>query len=290
MILSMTGYGKASETINEKKLTVEIRSVNNKYLDVNLRLPGIYKEKELELRNYLNKSINRGKVDFSIFIEGNTSDKIHQINQELVESYYNSLVKIANKVNVDSKENLFAIAMKMPDVLKTEYANLDEEEWEKVIKLIEKAIENFTVFRQSEGEALEQDILERINKIKNLTTETEQFESERIENIKDKIYKNLKEQVKDKVDENRFEQELIYYLEKFDTTEEKVRLKKHCEYFTETAQAEINQGKKLNFISQEIGREVNTLGSKANHHQIQKIVINMKDELEKIKEQILNVL
>lgn len=291
MIQSMTGYGKHVEDINNKKVTVEIKSLNSKGLDLNVRIPSFYREKELDLRTLVGNKLTRGKVDFSIHIDIPAENKKQTINQEVVKSYFNDLSLISNDLNLEMKPQLFELAMKLPDVLSSQKEELDPKEWNEIVKIIENAIINFQEFRSQEGAVLENEISSRINNILNLLTLVEPFEQERIDYVRNKMTTALEEKIVSvSIDKNRLEQELIYFIEKLDITEEKVRLKGHCDYFLEVISKEKNQGKKLGFISQEIGREINTLGSKANHQEMQKIVVQMKDELEKLKEQILNTL
>lgn len=291
MIQSMTGYGKHVEDINNKKVTVEIKSLNSKNLDLNVRMPSFYREKELELRTFVGNKLTRGKVDFSIYVDLPAETKKQTINKEVVESYFSDLTTLSEGLNLDMKPQLFQLAMKLPDVLSTEKEELDPKEWEEVIKVVENAVTKFQEFRKQEGEVLENEISSRIHNILSLLKQVEPFEQERIDYVRNKMATALEEKITNaSIDKNRFEQELIYFIEKLDITEEKVRLKGHCDYFLEVIKKEESQGKKLGFIGQEIGREINTLGSKANHQEMQKIVVQMKDELEKLKEQILNTL
>ena len=288
MIQSMTGYGKASGEFESKKITVEVKSVNSKYLDVNFRLPTTYREKEFDIKKMLNTAVERGKVDFSIFIE-DSNPKTYTINANVIESYFNELLEIASRNGIQDKSSLFELATKMPEALSTSRAELSEEEWDFATRIIQEALINFNSFRNSEGQSLFEDMDLRRTTILDLLQQVEQYEQERVDRVREKIAQKL-EELSQEVDRNRLEQELIYYIEKLDVSEEKVRLKTHCDYFVEIMQKPTSEGKKLGFISQEIGREINTLGSKANHAEIQKIVVEMKDNLEKIKEQMLNVL
>lgn len=291
MLISMTGFGKASKEIGSKKITVEIKSLNSKQLDVFSRIPGYYKEKEIEVRNLISKKLSRGKVEFNMYAEVSGTDSNSIVNEEIVKSYYNQLTKISSDLGLEREQDLLQTIMRLPDTLKTEREELDDEEWNEVLVGIKKAIDELIEFRTQEGKVLEQDITERVKKISQLLTKVEPLEKQRLEKVKERLRSNLTELTeKENLDENRFEQELIFYLEKLDITEEKVRLKNHCDYFLETTKTNEPVGKKLGFISQEIGREINTLGSKANDSDMQKIVVLMKDELEKIKEQLLNVL
>lgn len=288
---SMTGFGKATNEITGKKITVEIRSLNSKQLDLNLRIPYLYKEKELELRTEIAKQIERGKVDVSVFTESTQETVPTTLNKSLAKAYYNELKSLSQELN-DTNDNLLSLVVKMPDVLKAERetVELDENEWKEVKATINKAIEAFQKFRIDEGNTLAKEFQSRISKIDSLLKEVISLDEQRVETIKKRIKNNLAEVIDvNKIDQNRFEQELIYYIEKLDITEEKLRLKTHLDYFTSTM-LELGSGRKLGFISQEIGREINTIGSKANDASMQKLVVQMKDELEKIKEQLLNVL
>jgi uncharacterized protein (TIGR00255 family) len=288
----MTGFGKATLEMENKKVSIEIKSLNSKQLDINTRIPNLYKEKDLVLRNEIKNQLERGKVELSIFIESVGTDKETKINKPIVEAYYQQLTELSSELGIPmDQEPILQTIVKLPDALKTEHQELDEEEWNQIFIGFKSAVADLNSFRTQEGEALEEDIFERISNIEKLLEAVPQFEANRIETVKTRINDNLNDFVeKQNVDKNRFEQEIIYYLEKLDITEEKVRLANHCKYFIETAQNGNSIGKKLGFIAQEIGREINTLGSKANDSDIQKIVIQMKDELEKIKEQLLNVL
>lgn len=283
----MTGFGKADASVKNKHISVEVRSLNSKGLDVNTRMPGLYREKELFIRNLLVEKLERGKIDLSINVESSEGIKGTQINRSVVKNYYSQLKSIAKELK-EEQDDFLEIIMRLPEVLKTEREEFNETEWKQVLKLIEAAIKNMDGFRVREGKVLENDLRKRIDLILKALIIVE--EADRIAPIREKIKKSIEELVaKDKIDTNRFEQELIYYIEKLDITEEKVRLKTHCDFFLNTMN-EKSTGKKLGFISQEIGREINTIGSKANDAGIQKIVVQMKDELEKIKEQLNNVL
>lgn len=288
---SMTGFGKAVNEITGKKVTVEIRSLNSKQLDLNLRIPYLYKEKELELRTEISKQLERGKVDVSIFTESTQETIPTTLNKTLAKAYYQELKSLSEELNT-GKEDLLSLVVRMPDVLKAERetVELDENEWNEVRTTVNKAIEAFQKFREDEGKTLEKEFNSRIGIIEKLLSEVVKLDDARIANIKNRITNNLQEVIDAaKIDQNRFEQELIYYIEKLDITEEKLRLKTHLDYFINTMK-EPASGRKLGFISQEIGREINTIGSKANDAGMQKMVVQMKDELEKIKEQLLNVL
>ncbi len=291
MTKSMTGFGKSVTEIPGKKVTVEVRSLNSKALDLNLRLPYIYKEKELELRSEISKQIERGKVDLTIFTESTQETLPIAINKTLAKTYYKELKALSEELK-ETNANLLPLILKMPEVLKAERetAELDPLEWEQVKTTVNTAIEAFQKFRSDEGKILAEEFKTRITIIYNLLTDVVSMDASRIENVRTRIKNNIAELVeKEKIDENRFEQELIYYIEKLDITEEKLRLKTHLDYFRNTM-IEPSSGRKLGFISQEIGREINTIGSKANDAGVQKLVVQMKDELEKIKEQLLNVL
>jgi uncharacterized protein (TIGR00255 family) len=288
---SMTGFGKATSEIPGKKVTVEVRSLNSKQLDLNLRLPYLYKEKELELRADISKQIERGKVDISVFTESTLDILPVSINKKLAKTYYNELKSLSEELD-EVNPNLLALVVKMPDVMKAEreIVELDEEEWTQVKTTVDKAIEAFQKFRSDEGSTLSNEFSNRIGLIDKLLAEVIIMDAPRVEKIRTRINNSLAEAIeKEKIDQNRFEQELIYYIEKLDITEEKLRLKTHIDYFINTMN-EPSSGRKLGFITQEIGREINTIGSKANDATVQKLVVQMKDELEKIKEQLLNVL
>ena len=285
MVQSMTGYGKAVTELPQKKVTVEIKTLNSKNLDLNVRVPSAYREKELAVRSKLSKQLVRGKVDFSIFIEVTGDETTTVINKEVVNNYIDQLRGIA----VTSPENTLEIAMRLPDALKTERQEFDKTEWVEIEKTIDLAIKEVKKFRADEGAVLANDFNNRITTIQKLSEEVLVLDKERMTLVRERIEKAVAD-LKQNVDENRFEQELIYYLEKLDITEEKVRLKNHLDYFLQELSGDVSNGKKLAFISQEIGREVNTTGSKSNFAPMQKVVVQMKDELEKIKEQLLNVL
>lgn len=281
----MTGYGKEVVQLPSKTITIEIKSLNSKGLDLNTRVPSAYREKELEIRDLLAKSLQRGKVDFSLYIEVTGEEVTTQLNEGVVKQY---IKQLANVVNGDPVE-LLKMAVRMPDALKTEREEIDEKEYKAILKGIDKALEAINEYRTDEGLVLENDFLERSKTISKLLEEVIALDPERIDGVKERLRKAVAD-LKEKVDENRFEQELIYYLEKYDITEEKVRLKNHLDYFEESLKSHDSNGKKLGFITQEIGREINTIGSKANYAPMQQVVVQMKDELEKIKEQALNVL
>lgn len=287
----MTGFGKASCVFKSKNITVELRSVNSKQLDINTRMPGFYKEKELEIRNEISKQVERGKVDFYITVEQSESDRPAQINQGIVKEYFNQLKAIAEDLNLPINEQLLLTTLRLPETLKTETQSLSNEEWTSLLACIQQALASFVSFRMQEGSVLATDIKKRVELIETNLNSIKPFEKPRIERIRERLEKNMNEFLPAaSIDANRLEQEIIYFLEKLDITEEKVRLRNHCEYFLKTMQEEVSTGRKLGFIAQEMGREINTIGSKANDSDIQKMVVMMKDELEKIKEQLMNVL
>lgn len=291
MIKSMTGYGIATNEAGNTKYTVEIKSLNSKFLELSLRLPKSFSEKEFQLRNECSKQIERGKVNLSINVEqANSVVKAAGIDADLLKNYYTQLKKVSEELN-EPATNLLQLALGLPEVVKYEEDTVSEEEWKIVEKTFKQALAAFQQFRGDEGNVLEQDIKYRIGVIlKNLEL-VEVEEPKRIPVIKERLNQFLSDAVgREIIDQNRFEQELIYYIDKLDITEEKIRLKSHCDYFIETLKNADANGKKLGFISQEIGREINTLGSKANDANMQKLVVGMKEELEKIKEQLLNVL
>ncbi|MFH1005728.1 MAG: YicC/YloC family endoribonuclease [Bacteroidota bacterium] len=289
MIKSMTGFGKAEVSLKNKNVTIEIRSLNSKQMDINMRALDVYREKELALRSLLAENLIRGKIDLNITLEITNEKKDVNINRVLVKKYHKELKSLAKELSDESK-NLLPLILSLPDIMKIEKEKINEKEWKQIMSGTEKAIGQLEQFRITEGKALEKDLQTRIDIIQKLLSEIEILDKERIPSVKERLKKNISDLLsQEKIDENRFEQELIYYIEKFDITEEKVRLKTHCEYFFKTMN-ENECGKKLGFISQEIGREINTIGSKANDADIQKIVVQMKDELEKIKEQLNNVL
>lgn len=287
----MTGYGKAVKELPNKKVTVEIKSLNSKQLDLAMRVPGFYREKELDIRSYLAGRIGRGKVDFAMFCESQQAERVARIDADAVKLYYQQLSAIKEQNGMPGETDFMRIIMSLPDVVKVEQPELDEKEWESVMECVREAVDNFISFREQEGRALAKDLLSHVDLIEKYSLDVPQYEKERVEKIRTRIQSNLDEIIaKDKVDQNRLEQELIYYIEKLDINEEKVRLANHIKYFRETTDNDADAGKKLGFIAQEMGREINTLGSKANQAEMQRLVVKMKDELEKIKEQVLNVL
>ena len=286
MIQSMTGFGKASLQLPTKKITVEVKSLNSKGLDLNTRIPSVYREMELMLRNQIAQQLERGKIDFSLFIEVTGEETSSKVNAPIVKAYIAQMQQILP--NADATE-LMKMAVRMPDTLKTERDEINEDEWKQIQTVITEALVNINSFRADEGKSLEKEFTFRIRNIRQYLGQAITLDPERIQNIKDKLHTAITE-LQVNVDENRFEQELIYYLEKLDVTEERVRLNNHLDYFLETVNGSEANGRKLGFITQEMGREINTLGSKSNHAGMQKLVVMMKDELEKIKEQVLNVL
>jgi len=285
MIQSMTGYGKSVLQFPTKKISLEIKSLNSKNLDLNTRMPSVYREKELHIRKLIASHLVRGKVDFSLYLEITGEETTSKVNKPVVKTYMQQLKDV---VDGDETE-LLKMAVRFPDALSTERDDIDADEWKQIEDGIKATLEKIKDYRLQEGKALESDFNDRIKNIDDLLEQVIAIDPERIENVRERLRKGIAD-IKEKVDENRFEQELVYYIEKFDITEEKVRLHNHLEYFVKSLNSADSNGKKLGFIGQEIGREVNTIGSKANYAPMQKLVVQMKDELEKIKEQLLNVL
>lgn len=291
MIKSMTGYGKSIVETPQKKITVEIKSLNSKQLDLNTKVPWLYKEKELEIRNTISQLLERGKIDFSIYFDILEDEGIPVINKTIVKSYFRQLRELAAEIDINIDDQIMPIIMRLPDTLKTEKPEVPEDEWKTVKENIIESVKVLDIYRAEEGRSIEADLRKRVSGILDSLAEVEKFESGRTDKVREKLWAILSENNgTENIDKNRFEQELIFYLEKFDINEEKVRLRKHCEYFLETIDTPAPNGKVLSFITQEIGREINTLGSKANDASIQKLVVRMKDELEKIKEQTNNIL
>jgi uncharacterized protein (TIGR00255 family) len=290
MLKSMTGYGKAECELSQKKVTIEIKSLNSKQMDLNTRISLLFREKDLEIRRELSDKLIRGKVDFILYTESLGDESATKINAGIVRSYYKQMEEISASLNIPLNNNILQTILTLPEVVKNEREELDEQEWKNILGKISEAIVLLDHFRIQEGAVLKQDLVSNIQSITSLLSEVDQYEDERVTRIKEKIYEGLKDISIEQVNENRLEQEMIFYLEKMDVNEEKVRLLNHCNYFLETLELDEPVGKKLGFIAQEIGREVNTLGSKANHMEMQKLVIRMKDSLERIKEQLLNVL
>ncbi len=291
MIQSMTGYGKATVVFGEKKVDVEIKSLNSKALDLTMRVAPLYREKEIEIRGLIAKALERGKVDFCLYIEKDDAQVAAPINQALFGNYYNQIQALSKNLGIPVPEDWFSTILRLPDVMsKTEVPQLSEEEWKVVKAGIEEAIQHLVEFRKQEGASLEKKFTEKVDNIENLLHSIEPYEKSRVEKIKGRIIDGLKQLPEASYDQNRLEQELIYYIEKLDISEEKQRLANHLKYFRETMAEGHGQGKKLGFIAQEMGREINTTGSKSNLAEMQNIVVKMKDELEQIKEQVLNVM
>ncbi|MES2556803.1 MAG: YicC/YloC family endoribonuclease [Bacteroidota bacterium] len=288
MVLSMTGYGKAAGTFEGKKIVVEIRSLNSKSLDLNLRLMPLYREKELDLRAIIGEHLDRGKVEVSVSLENSGDSKNYTINRELAQAYYNDIKAVAQAVGEEPKD-LMAIVMRMPEIFTNEKEQLSEDEGLFLNQLVHEACEQLITFRKQEGDQLKRDFEQNIQRINELLDEVPQYESVRIDIVRERMRTSLEKISNTAVDDNRFEQELIFYIEKMDISEEKMRLSNHLNYFVDTMEVPLC-GKKLGFITQEIGREINTLGSKSYHVEMQKLVVEMKDHLEKIKEQVLNTL
>ncbi len=290
MIQSMTGYGKKTIQLSTKKITLEVKSLNSKNLDLNVRIPGYYKEKELEVRKTISTHLKRGKIDFSLYVEMTADESSTSINSALVKEYMQQLRNIVQSGNTNDVE-LLQMAVRMPDALRTEREELDEGEWKLISEGIHEVIEKLIDYRTEEGKAMEADFKSRIDTIKSLLEEVINLDEERLQGIRTRLENTVEEiRAKNQLDQNRFEQEVLFYLEKLDINEEKVRLNSHLEYFEKTLNSPESNGKKLGFITQEMGREINTTGAKANFAPMQKVVIQMKNELEQIKEQVLNVL
>ena len=294
MLKSMTGYGRITRVLGDKKISCEIKSLNSKQIDINFKLPANYREYELEYRSLIAKYIVRGKVDVVVAVEEDSLKTRPLIHKSVITAYYEQIKNISNDISIPEpcSDNWFRILLSMPDVYQTDTVSASNEDSAEILSVVKDSLLVFDKFRQQEGDTLEVFLKERIKRISLLLAEVDKYEKERVQRIKERILDELKQlsAKSDIIDQNRLEQEMIFYIEKLDISEEKSRLKCHLEYFVNTIDAEQNQGKKLGFISQEIGREINTLGSKSNHSEIQKIVVMMKDELEQIKEQVLNVL
>lgn len=286
MIYSMTGFGKATVQLPLKKITVEIKSLNSKNLDLSVRLPQGYKEKELEMRNIVAQYLERGKIECLVYVEVTGEETSATINVPIVKGY---IAQMQNIIPDADATELMKMAVRMPDALKVERCEVDEQEWEEIVQVLKVALKNINEFRKQEGEKLGVDFQQHIQNIKTYLQDISYYEEERIVNVKARLLQNLKE-LEVNIDESRYAQEVVYYIEKLDVNEEKVRLTNHLDYFVETLHTPENSGRKLGFIAQEMGREINTMGSKSNHSEMQKLVVKMKDELEKIKEQILNIL
>lgn len=291
MIRSMTGFGKTEFEVGNKKITLEIKSLNSKQLDINTRIPAIYREKDIEIRRLISEVLIRGKVDFALYLDSLGTESTSRINAAIIKDYFRQLSDVHQELGLEINSSIMNSIMRLPETVKMVYDELDETEWLEVRENLIKTLNELNRFRDQEGLALKVDIENNIQNILDLLGQVEPHETQRMENVKNKIMDSLSElQLNGNVDKNRFEQELIYYMEKLDINEEKVRLSNHCSYFTETMAEDEPSGRKLGFIAQEIGREINTLGSKANESNLQRIVVQMKDNLEKIKEQVLNVL
>lgn len=291
MIQSMTGYGKATAVYGNKKITAEIRSLNSKSIDIGVRTTSLFREKEMEIRSMITSELERGKVDFTLILENENNTKSLPINIQVFESYLGQIKSIADKENIPLPSDWFATILRMPEILtRSDQEDLTDQEWEVARTVIFQAIENLVSFRKQEGSSLEKIFRKNLNNIQNMLNSVSVYEKERIERIKDRIKDSLTKFTDSNYDENRFEQELIYYIEKLDISEEKQRLGNHLSYFAKTLENGRGQGKQLGFITQEMGREINTLGSKSNHAEMQNLVVKMKNELEQIKEQVLNVM
>lgn len=290
MIKSMTGYGQNLFQIGEKSVQIEIRALNSKFFDVSIKTPPSLREYESEIRNIISGTLERGKVDVYIYIE-NCKPANNTINQSFFKSYYNELKSLSEEVQSDITKGLFALALQHPEAFNKNYEKMDKEEWQPIAEKIKETCQAVDEFRVKEGEALAEKLVENAKEIESLLSNIQAFEEERLETVRERLQKNIANLLNDsQYDKSRFEQEMIYYIERLDITEEKVRLKNHIDYFMETINEEVSNGKKLNFLTQEMGREINTIGSKANNFSIQQIVVNMKDELEQIKEQLNNIL
>lgn len=287
----MTGFGKTEFEVGNKKITLEVKSLNSKQLDINTRIPAIYREKDIEIRRLISEVLIRGKVDFALYLDNLGTESTSRINAAIIKDYYRQLADVHQELGLEINTTIMNSIMRLPETVKMVYDELDEAEWLEVRENLIKTLDELNRFRDQEGLALKADIENNIQNILDLLAQVEPHETQRMENVKNKIMDSLNElQLNGNVDKNRFEQELIYYMEKLDINEEKVRLTNHCSYFTETMAEDEPSGRKLGFIAQEIGREINTLGSKANESNLQRIVVQMKDNLEKVKEQVLNVL
>jgi uncharacterized protein (TIGR00255 family) len=291
MMKSMTGYGKSVCELEDKVVTIEIKSLNSKQIDIYTRIPSIYREKDLEIRNLISQKLGRGKIEVNMVVEITDAKNASKLNAAVIKDYYNQLKEIGQELDIDYKEAILQVIMRLPESLRMDKEELDPKDWKRIIEKFNYAIDSVEEFRVQEGNALKVDILNNVQNIEEKLTFLSDFEEERIKNIRQRLQNGLNEISElEKIDNNRFEQELIYYIEKLDINEEKVRLKNHCNFFKEVSSSKTASGKKLGFIAQEMGREINTIGSKANHSEIQKIVVGMKDDLEKIKEQSLNIL
>lgn len=290
MILSMTGFGRGVSASPAKNITIELKSLNSKQLDLSMRVPQYFREKEVEMRNKIAEVLLRGKVELSVLIENITAETNASINLSVLKNYKEQIIKMADELQIDCPADWYATLLRLPDALKTESVQVGEEELQALWDALQEALKNMVEFRTHEGEKLEVFFREKIDNIRTLLAQTEPFEADRVPKIRARLEENLSKLVNIDYDKNRLEQELIFYIEKLDVNEEKLRLRSHMNYFIETLEGEFGQGKKLGFIAQEMGREINTLGSKSNNAEMQQLVVRMKDELEQIKEQVLNVL
>ena len=290
MILSMTGFGRGVSASPAKNITIELKSLNSKQLDLSMRVPQYFREKEVEMRNKIAEVLLRGKVELSVLIENITAETNASINLSVLKNYKEQIIKMADELQIDCPADWYATLLRLPDALKTESVKVGEEELQALWDALQEALKNMVEFRTHEGEKLEVFFREKIDNIRTLLAQTEPFEADRVPKIRARLEENLSKLGNIDYDKNRLEQELIFYIEKLDVNEEKLRLRSHMNYFIETLEGEFGQGKKLGFIAQEMGREINTLGSKSNNAEMQQLVVRMKDELEQIKEQVLNVL
>lgn len=290
MILSMTGFGRGVSASPAKNITIELKSLNSKQLDLSMRVPQYFREKEVEMRNKIAEVLLRGKVELSVLIENITAETNASINLSVLKNYKEQIIKMAEELQIDCPADWYATLLRLPDALKTESVQVGEEELQALWDALQEALKNMVEFRTHEGEKLEVFFREKIDNIRTLLAQTEPFEADRVPKIRARLEENLSKLGNIDYDKNRLEQELIFYIEKLDVNEEKLRLRSHMKYFIETLEGEFGQGKKLGFIAQEMGREINTLGSKSNNAEMQQLVVRMKDELEQIKEQVLNVL
>ena len=288
MIYSMTGFGKCQLNLPHANFNIEVKSLNSKQLDTNIKISSVYREKEIELKNLLSTKLKRGKIELSVWKESSEIQNSHKLNIPLIKDYHQQILNLKKDLGFES--DIFPVLLKMPNILQKDEVKLDNNEWLEIFKGINTAVNELIQFRLAEGNKLEKDIILRINLIIDFLEEISPYAKARIERVKENLLNKINDLKINNIDENRLEQELIYYLEKQDITEEQVRLKAHLDYFLQTIRSEAPNGKKLGFISQEIGREINTIGSKSSDAEMQKIVVQMKDELEKIKEQLLNVL
>lgn len=290
MILSMTGFGRGVSASPAKNITIELKSLNSKQLDLSMRVPQYFREKEVEMRNKIAEVLLRGKVELSVLIENITAETNASINLSVLKNYKEQIIKMADELQIDCPADWYATLLRLPDALKTESVQVGEEELQALWDALQEALKNMVEFRTHEGDKLEVFFREKIDNIRTLLAQTEPFEADRVPKIRARLEENLSKLGNIDYDKNRLEQELIFYIEKLDVNEEKLRLRSHMNYFIETLEGEFGQGKKLGFIAQEMGREINTLGSKSNNAEMQQLVVRMKDELEQIKEQVLNVL